>query len=107
MLNRPCKSCPFLRSPDAVKHLHDARAAEITDTLLGDGSFTCHSTYYSEAVSEHCVGAMLILEKIHRPNQWMRIAGRLGIYKPGGLEGASEVYDTFHEWQQAQSDTQG
>jgi len=101
---KPCKTCPFRTNEEGVRYLGQKRAEEITDTLLGDETFTCHDDLGLTIMErQHCVGAMLMLEKQQQPNQMMRIAGRLGEYKPDELTGADEVFDDFEDWIECQS----
>jgi hypothetical protein len=105
---RPCKTCPFRTGGQAVRGLHPARAEEIADTLLSDGSFTCHDDLDApESKRNHCVGAMLILEKLEQPNQMMRIAERMGFYDRDQITGHDEVFDDFDEWMAVQEDMKG
>lgn len=104
-LIRPCAHCPFNARQRGF--LHPARAAEIVDALLGDDTFACHETTEDDpadtgdrivtARSQHCAGAAIFLEKQGaegRPNQWMRIAERLGIYDRTRLDRAAPVFST-------------
>lgn len=105
-LKRPCESCPF-RS-DIRGFLRRARAKEIAEALLHDQTFTCHKTLdYSEEdekrhhilnTSSHCAGAAIFLEKQQRPNQMMRIAERLGMYRLADLDLEAPVFSTAEEF---------
>ncbi|HEX5095208.1 MAG TPA: hypothetical protein VFX21_04315, partial [Acidimicrobiia bacterium] len=67
-------------------------------------TFACHKTTVAVEMedgeeemtvtdkSEHCAGAMIMLEHMGRPNQMMRIAERLGFYEPTKLDMAAPVY---------------
>lgn len=88
-MRKPCEECPFALA-DGL-NLGAARRAEIAQVLLGDGWFPCHMTIeydddsedgegHAGPDSQHCAGAMALLEKEDRPNQLMRISGRLGLY---------------------------
>jgi len=107
-LIRPCAHCPF-RS-DIKPFLRQDRAEEIAETLLNDGTFTCHKTVdyddddggHTTADSQHCAGATIVLELIERPNQMMRIAERLGIYDRAKLKMDSPVYQDLDDWIYAQ-----
>ena len=106
MFNRikPCKSCPFRTNKHAVRFLGERRAREIVDSLLGDQSFTCHDDLdLPQSDRQHCVGAMLMLEKIDRPNQIMRIGERIRLYDRNKLVGHAEVFDDFDDWIEQQS----
>lgn len=106
-LVRPCKSCPF--RADVKPFITWQRAKEICDALLvHQGSFQCHKTVdydkadedgevsahvaASEENAQHCAGATIMLEKMERPNQWMRIAERIGKYDRTKLDMSSPVY---------------
>lgn len=78
-LKRPCAQCPF--RTDIKPYLRAARAQEIVDAMVEhDGAFPCHKTIEhneeGEGVmsrsSQHCAGALILLEKIDKPNQVMR-----------------------------------
>ena len=43
--------------------------------------------------SQHCGGAMILLEKIDRPNQMMRIMERIGGYDRRKLKMDADVFD--------------
>lgn len=100
-LTHPCDNCPFLR--DKPFGLHKARCEEIVHSLLSDGSFPCHKTIeYDEEgeashtpTTQHCAGAMILLEKLERPNQMMRIAERLWMYDRSKLDMEAPVYQDF------------
>ena len=102
-LIHPCANCPF-RS-DIAFYLHRARKQEIANGLLRDQTFTCHKTVdYSDdeprdtSSSQHCAGALIILERLERPNQMMRIAERLGLYDRRRLDMNAPVYPDFDAW---------
>jgi hypothetical protein len=46
---------------------------------------------------------MILLEKLGRPNQWMRIGERLGLYDPRQLKMDAPVFDTFEAMIEAQT----
>lgn len=101
---KACKTCPFRTGKNALRHLGEDRAQEIADALMGDQTFTCHDDIDKpDRDKQHCVGAMLILEKQNRPNQMMRIMERLGAYDRTALVGGEEVFDDFDEWVESQS----
>lgn len=90
-MTRPCKKCPFVKANNFP--LSKARKKEIMLSIFAlDQSFPCHQTTEEfedddggvELVatddSQHCVGAMILLEKAGKPNQMMQIAERLGMY---------------------------
>lgn len=101
-LVRPCADCPF-RS-DKKFHLARGRAREILRGITReDKTFSCHKTNARDdedgdlvetADSQHCAGALIMLERMERPNQMMRIAERLGLYDRRKLDMSSPVYKT-------------
>jgi hypothetical protein len=105
-LVRPCAHCPFRK--DIPAYLTAERAEEICHSLLEeDKSFSCHETNQfnddGETVetseSQHCAGAMILLEKLERPNQWMRIMERLRLYDHTKLDMKAPVFDSVEEMQ--------
>lgn len=96
-MKKPCGNCPFRN--DIMPYLTPERAEEISDALLTDKSFTCHKYSHElghprDQEERHCAGAMIILEKMEKPNQWMRWMERK--YKE--LEMDSPVYETFDDF---------
>lgn len=100
---RPCPHCPF--RTDRPGYLRRTRAAEIAEGLLDyDAAFSCHETTvdadddsgerWETTDSQHCAGALIFLEAQERPNQLMRIAGRLGAYDPARLDMHAPVCHT-------------
>lgn len=87
-LKRPCKDCPFVQGSSTNKTLAEGRIEEIVHSIVEeDAHFQCHKTldFYSDkkVPAQHCAGATIFLERIGehgKPNQFMRIAERLGIY---------------------------
>ncbi len=104
-LKRPCKDCPFLEGKD---YLTRARAAEIARGITdGQATFSCHKlnsfedneyTGETDVVegenAQHCAGALILLERIERPNQLMRIMERIGVYDRRKLDMDAPVYET-------------
>lgn len=100
-LTTPCGDCPF-RS-DITFSLHPARTQEILRAITDQQkTFACHRTLdYSQndsgdttADTQHCAGAMILLERLKRPNQWMRIMERLGYYDRHALKMDAPVFRT-------------
>lgn len=56
---------------------------------------------WSKEHREMC-GALILLEKMRRPSQMMRIAARLGIYDRSKLDMRAPVYATFAAMREAQ-----
>ena len=107
-LTAPCAHCPF-RS-DIRPYLRKDRVREIQRSLVL-AEFPCHETTThsaedGEAVrtgnEAHCAGALILLEKIERPSQLMRIAERLGMYDRHKLRMNSPVFDSFQAMIRAQ-----
>lgn len=112
-LIHPCSQCPFRR--DISSYLTQDRAADIVDSITTrQGTFSCHKTnefdYDDEGNSivietedtQHCAGAMILLEKLNQPNQWMRWMERLGMYDRGKLDMNAPVFDSLEDFIEAQ-----
>lgn len=110
-LTKPCSDCPF--RTDVVPYLNKARVRDIERGLVQQQqSFPCHKTTVAgqddddgmmvTSKSEHCAGAMILLEGINSPNQMMRIAERLHMYNHTKLDMASPVFNTFESMRKAQ-----
>lgn len=119
-LKRPCANCPF-RS-DIMFHLNTDRVEEILDGILyQDATFACHKTTHGEEVEDdegntyynhtgkeqHCAGALLLMEHMERPNQMMRIAERLRLYKRDELDYTSLVFETDDDMIEAYRERNG
>lgn len=111
-MTKPCENCPF-RTDCPEEWLGEARATEILESLsVRDESFPCHKTTTlvdddndedgSQRINredeQHCAGAMILLEKLDRPNQMMRIMGRLSGYDPKKLDMEQPVFDNGDEF---------
>lgn len=109
-LTKPCTDCPF-RIDCLEGWLGVDRAEEIINSLIArQQTFTCHSfNKFSENEdgdsiviedkdSQHCAGAMILLEKIDLPNQMMRIAERLRLYDRSKLDMHAPVFDRAEEF---------
>ena len=92
-LTSPCSQCPFLE-----KMAHGFTIERLEE--FASGTFHCHRTgtnddetgdFVSLPDSLHCAGALIFLEKQHRPNQMMRIGERLGLYDHRRLNMAAPV----------------
>lgn len=106
-LRSPCPKCPF-RS-DITPYLTRGRVEE-----FGNGEFACHCTTEAsedengigERVetekSQHCAGMLIMLEKMERPHQMMRICERLGFYDRTKLNMNAPVYDCLEDMIEAQ-----
>ena len=98
--------CPF--RTDCLKGwLTESRADEIVNSIMDmQQSFPCHETtdendegtVIETKKSQHCAGAMILLEKLERPNQMMRISERLGFYDRHKLDMNSPVFDDGNEF---------
>ena len=107
-LTTPCPECPF--RTDIRPYLRPGRVREIEQGLV-HGEFFCHKTTvlndddeYAETGKEmHCAGALILLEKLGRPSQMMRICERVNLYDPSKLDMGAPVFDSFEEMIKAQS----
>lgn len=100
-LKRPCDNCPF-RS-DVKPFIYAARAREIVRSLEQNGMFHCHKTIsHDEETSEYvaskddqlCAGASIVMLKMERPNQMLRIGMRTG-WDPQTMDMNAPVYKSF------------
>lgn len=109
-LTKPCANCPFRN--DIQPYLRPERVEEIEHSLVRS-EFPCHKTIkYTDQhwhgretpKTEHCAGALILLEKIEQPSQMMRIAERIGLYDRRRLDMGAPVFDDFEEMRFAQGD---
>lgn len=107
-MTSPCPKCPF-RS-DIPAFLTAARVREIEESLKR-AEFPCHQTLDYETDdgepvetknTKHCAGALILLEKLERPSQMMRICERIGLYDRRKLKMDAPVFDSFREMERAQ-----
>lgn len=107
-MTKPCPECPFRRGGEGMTpvRLTRGRVREIAGLMLNPqgGEFPCHKTTgilngerCATRDSIHCAGALIFAEKNSNHTQMMRVAGRLGLYDPGKLEGHDEVFDDMEE----------
>jgi len=110
-LKKPCKNCPFLKEEHQPKNsgwLGRERAKGIyASMVIQDYSFPCHKTTTPDEdemeskvteTTQHCAGALILLDKENHANQMSRIAMRLGMYDPQLLEDRENVVDTGIEF---------
>jgi hypothetical protein len=107
-LKKPCANCPFRNDrPDQEGWLGEERAADIIDAITRlQGTFSCHKTNghddEGEAIvnenSQHCAGALIMLEHNQEPNQMMRIMERLGFYDRTKLDMDAPVFKSYDEF---------
>lgn len=103
-LTRPCKDCPFRK--DVRPYLTPGRCEEILSEIINNQkTFSCHETTGVKGdvkgEEQHCAGATILLEKINRPNQWMRWMERLHMYDRSKLDMDAPVYNSPEEMQEA------
>ena len=103
-LKKPCAQCPF--RTDITPFIRPERAEEICASMIDlQQAFPCHKTvdYNNDGDgvetpdSQHCAGAMIMLEHMDRPNQMMRIAERLRFYDRNKLDMTAPVYTSDDE----------
>lgn len=95
-LTKPCSQCPFANKC-RKGWLGRKRAQDIANGVLHeDKTFTCHKTLdRKKADQSHCYGALVLVEKLGKPNNMLRIAGRLQLYKPlGPHKWHNDVFET-------------
>lgn len=116
-MRKPCPRCPF-RS-DITQYLTSGRCDEILTAITDQQqTFSCHKTIEtvedddgntdtrSTSDSQHCAGALILLEHEERPNQMMRIMERLGFYDRTKLDMDSPVYESVEDMQEAHDDAE-
>lgn len=103
-MHAPCANCPFLKKGGV--RLTMARVEEIAGgVLMSQGrTFQCHKTLRKK--EQHCGGALIFAEKNGNATQMMRIAERLGLYKPDQLKGRELVFDTMADMMKTAVDYQ-
>lgn len=98
----PCDLCPF-RNDDKRLYVPPERLME-----MASGEFCCHKTavvndddeeggYESTEKSQHCAGALILLEHMEQPHQMMRICERLGLYDRSKLKMDAPVFQSWDE----------
>jgi hypothetical protein len=114
-LTKPCATCPF--RTDIRPYLRPERVDEM-EADLERGEFYCHKTVNYDSMRDddegepifetrdrageaHCAGALILLEKLERPSQMMRIAERLRLYDARKIDMHAPVFDTFDEMREA------
>lgn len=96
-LTAPCGNCPF--RTDIAFDLRAERVEDICDGITRQqGTFSCHKTTRAggcadRAKEQHCAGALIMLERMERPNQMMRIAERFGGYDSSKLHMDAPVFE--------------
>jgi hypothetical protein len=107
-LKKPCPTCPF--RTNIRPYLRPGRVRE-----FGRGEFPCHLTTGEsqdgeEAIqlpdSEHCAGALIMLEKMGQPHQMMRICERLNFYDASKLDMSAPVYDSLDDMIEAHEEAE-
>jgi len=109
-LTSPCDDCPFRNDGKGIRWLGRARAVEIVGALERS-TFSCHKTdsdpdddddSKDNVTTEHCAGALIMLEHMGKPGQMIRIAERLQLYDRRNMNMNSPVFkcgDEFVEHQ--------
>jgi hypothetical protein len=106
-LTTPCAKCPF--RTDIEPYIRKARIADI-ERGLERGQFPCHQTfehdddggYRDTDAVQHCAGALILMEKLERSSQMMRIMERIGAYDHRKLNMDAPVFDSFEDMEDAQ-----
>jgi hypothetical protein len=93
-LARPCAHCPVRSDrPFGLR-----RAGEIAEALFqADQTFACHATLHRRE-GQHCAGALILHEKVGRPNWRIRFAARLGLFDPARLHMEAPIFDTVADF---------
>lgn len=107
-LRKPCDLCPFRNDEKRLW------VAESTLRGMASGEFCCHKTGVESEdgsaivpteKSQHCAGALIMLEKMNQPHQMMRICERLGMYDRSKLDMTAPVFGSFAEVRKAGKQT--
>lgn len=114
-ITSPCGNCPFRR--EGGIRLHPQRAREIAKAaILATGkAFPCHKTVDYDTADEngdtvpsgdesYCAGAIAFALNTRMENQLLRIARRLGMWKPRDIKNRAEVFRSVSEMISAQLD---
>jgi hypothetical protein len=64
---------------------------------MRDLTFSCHETS-GHSVVQHCAGALILHEKLGRPNWRIRFAHALGLFDPSCLHLDTPVVDSVAEF---------
>jgi hypothetical protein len=93
-LSRPYAHCPFRSDrPFGLR-----RAGEIADAVFqSDRTFSCHETLHRPE-HQHCAGALILHEKVGRPNWRIRFAALLGLFDSARLHMEAPVFDTVADF---------
>jgi hypothetical protein len=81
-LTNACTECPFRKNRPGYLR----RSRSIAHALIEGRPFFCHKTCSgvgNQVVgpnSQHCAGALIVLERMNMPTQAMRVAEKLGLY---------------------------
>jgi hypothetical protein len=103
-MKKPCANCPFLKA-DAAVHILPQRVRDIAST---EGSFPCHKTTVEAETEEgtdlvigprtkQCIGLVILLLKIDKPNQMVQVAERLGWLDTDAIMADKAVVDSVHD----------
>ena len=79
-LKKPCSNCPFSkgRSDDPFRRRASGSSRRRFSKKIRHTP--CHKTDRGQKKDiQHCAGAMIVLEKLERPNQLGGVAERLGL----------------------------
>lgn len=100
-MTSPCINCPF-RSDSNRCILEPFRAKQISESLLKGEMFSCHETINygrrNRKTEKHCAGAIITLEHMDKPNNYMQIFGRLGYYIKETMNFDAPVFKTMKEF---------
>jgi len=104
-LTSPCDNCPF--RTDVRPYLRRERILRL-ERDLERGTFNCHKTIHKLGADRRgeaaCAGSLILLEKLGRRPNIMRIAIRLKLYDAAKLDMSAPVYESFEAMADAQED---
>lgn len=110
IITTPCSDCPFRH--DVQMHLGEQRRLEIARSLKRGESFLCHKTvhygdddwdedsssYSARGDEKHCAGAMILLRKTGKDNQYMQVGERLRVIDLDTLNLEAPVFDSLRDF---------
>lgn len=98
-------ACPFRADGKGIRGLVPSRANEIAQNLMynDNSTFICHKDNGKhQKDQDHCAGALIMLDNLNRPNQFMIIAERINDYDRKKLDRTIPVYESFEAWMEEQ-----
>jgi hypothetical protein len=96
--NTPCDNCPFRR--EGGIRLRQSRVTEIVAEMESGKTFECHKTAHAgrrQVKHQHCVGALILSERLRFQTPIFQIATRLGILDASTLRDKDKIFESVEE----------